>query len=111
MSCSTHVRLFELDADVFDQSEVAPKIDMLVGQAQLPEDVAADLKDLFFKGEAYIALEYQSIIQLVSKLAAMVPNVPFAIRGAGEEPRTIWVREYEGGKETFAFGPPEGGEF
>jgi hypothetical protein len=47
----------------------------------------------------------------MSKVAALAPSITFALRGLGEDPRTVWVREYEDGKQRFEFGPPEGGEF
>jgi hypothetical protein len=100
-----------LDSDDFDQIALAPKIDALVRQAQLPKDVAADFKKLLSEGEVDFALDSDSIILLVSQLAATAPEVAFAVRGMGEEPRTVWVREYEKGKESFAFGPPEGAGF
>lgn len=111
MSFYTHVRLFPLDVGTFDLPTLAPQIDALVAAAQLHEDVASDIKQLLDKEEVGFSLDSFSIIDLIGKVAALAPSMTFAVRGLGEDPRTIWVREYEDGEQRFEFGPPEGGEF
>lgn len=111
MSFYTHVKLFPLDVGTFDLPTLAPQIDALVADAQFPEDVASDIKQLLDEEEVGFSLDSGSVIDLMSKVAALAPSMTFALRGLGEDPRTVWVREYEDGKQRFEFGPPEGGEF
>lgn len=73
--------------------------------------MASDIKQLLDEEDVGFSLDSHSIIDLMGKVAALAPSVTFALRGLGEDPRTIWVREYEDGKPRFEFGPPEGGEF
>jgi hypothetical protein len=84
--------------DEFDVDSLSNQIDAMVSKRVLHEDVASDL-------------ESGSIISVVAEIASLAPKISFAVRGFGEDPRTVWVREYEDGQERFAFGPPEGGEF
>ena len=37
-------------------------------------------------------------------LATLAPKMICAVRGLGEAPRTIWVREYENGKQRLSSG-------
>jgi hypothetical protein len=77
----------------------------------LHEDVASAVKKLLTEGEVDFALESFSVIAIMADVATLAPEMTFALQGVGEEPRTVWVREYEDGQETFSFGPPEGGNF
>ena len=111
MSFYTQVRLFPLDVGTFDLSALSSQIDTVVAAAQFPEDVASDIKQLLDEEEVGFALDSRSVIDLMRKVAALAPNMTFALRGLGEDPRTVWVREYQDGEERFAFGPPEGSDF
>ncbi len=107
MSFYTQVKLFQLDVRDFDIPALSERIDTIVRDEQMHEDVAADIRQLLADEEVGFSLDSRSVIALMTKVAALAPEVTFAIRGFGEEPRTIWVREYEDGRERFAFGPPE----
>ena len=64
MGFYTEVKLFPLDVGTFDLTTLAPQIDALVADAQFPEDVASDMKQLLDEEEAGLALDSGSIIDL-----------------------------------------------
>jgi len=92
----------------FDVARIRTEIEAIVSDEKLHSDVAKDICDLLAGGRADFKLNSFAVIELFSKLAFSFPRISFAIRGRGEDIRDIWVREYSDGRNTFAFGPPEG---
>ena len=92
----------------FDVARMRTEFEAIVSAQRLHAVVSQDICDLFAGGRADFKLNSYAVIELFSKLALSFPNISFAIRGRGEDIRDIWVREYAGGRNTFAFGPPEG---
>ena len=106
MSSCTYVEWHYLAHDDFDMASISKQIDALVRKLGWPWKTAANLKELFESGEVKLPLDSDSAIEIVAEIAKLAPKVSFAVRGLGEAPRTVWVREYRGGHERFAFGPP-----
>lgn len=106
MSACTYVEWHYLAHDDFDMESISNQIDTLVRKLGWPWKTAANLKELFESGEVKLALDSDTTIEIVAEIAKLAPKVSFAVRGLGEAPRTVWVREYRGGHERFAFGPP-----
>lgn len=92
----------------FDIAHTRTAIEAIVRAQKLHSDVAKDICDLLAGGRADFKLNSFAVIELFSKLASSFPKISFAIRGRCEDIRDIWVREYSDGRNTFAFGPPEG---
>lgn len=92
----------------FDLEDSRAEIELLVTSNKYHRDVAKDIFDLVTKKEATFKLISYAVIELFSILAAKYPEVSFAVRGRGEDIRDIWLREYAGGKNILALGPPEG---
>jgi hypothetical protein len=111
VSFYTAVERFYLDeAGVFDVAALSGRIDALLDRLGFHEDVAAGVKRLLADGRADFGLGSWAVIELIAEIAALTPERAFAVRGRGEDPRMVWVREYENGRELFAFGPPDGAE-
>jgi hypothetical protein len=103
MSFYTHVKLFPLDAGTFDLPTLAPRIDALVADAQLPEDVASDIKQLLDEEEVGFSLDSHSIIDLMGKVAALAPSMTFALRGTAV-PSQPQQSTFSGSARTTALG-------
>jgi hypothetical protein len=111
MSFYTLAERFYLDdAGVFDVAGLSPRIDALVDKLGYSRDVADDARRLLSEGRSDFAINSWALIELMADIAALAPQTEFAVRGVGEDPRMIWVREYAKGRETYAFGPPEDAE-
>jgi hypothetical protein len=96
------------DTREFEIEHTRAEIEMIVDAQRCHRDAAKDMSDLIVKKHADFKLNSFAVIDLFSTLAARFPDVSFAIRGRGEDIREIWIREFAGGRNTFAFGPPEG---
>ena len=92
----------------FDLEQARAEIELLVISNKYHRDVAKDICDLVTKKEASFKLISYAVIELLSGLAEKYPQISFAVRGRGEDIRDIWLREYAGGKNILALGPPEG---
>jgi hypothetical protein len=108
MSWWTFSDFMYLDTQEFDVERIRPDIESMVTAGRYHLDVAKDICNLLAKKQTNFKLNSFAVIQLLSELARQFPAISFSIRGRGEEMRDIWVREFSDGKETFAFGPPEG---
>lgn len=108
MSSCTYVEWHYLTHDDFEMTSISNQIDALVRKLGWPWQTASDLKELFESGEVKLALDSDSTIEVLAEVAKLLPDVSFSVRGLGEAPRMVWVREYRGGHERFAFGPPRG---
>lgn len=53
---------------------------------------------LFFLDSGFLAI-------LFDFLARLLPDTSFSVRGFGEEPRDIWIREFSNGELQFEAGP------
>jgi len=87
-------------------------IESLVESKGYHRDLAIGLRELLAcrpdqQNEKPFKMHSFAIIDLFTTLAEQFPEVPFAVRGRGEDMRDIWVRVYSGGKVTFDLGPPE----
>ncbi len=96
------------DTPEFDIEDARAEIELMVSANKYHAHVAGDICDLITKKKASFKIISYAAIELFSILAARFPDISFAVRGRGEDIRDIWLREYEGGKTTFALGPPEG---
>lgn len=92
----------------FDLEHARAGIELLVAGNKYHHHVAQDICDLVTKKQATFKLISYAVIELFSKLATEYPEVSFAVRGRGEDIRDVWLREYAGGKNILALGPPEG---
>lgn len=97
MSSCTYVEWHYLAHDDFDMASISKQIDALVRKLGWPWRTAADLKELCESGEVKLPLDSDTTIEVVAEIAKLAPKVSFAVRGLGEAPRTVWVREYRGG--------------
>jgi hypothetical protein len=96
------------DAREFDVKRARPEIEEIVDAQGYHHHVATDMCELLAEKQAAFKINSFGVMALFSALAARFPDVSFAIRGRGEDIRDVWIREFVGGKNTFAFGPPEG---
>jgi hypothetical protein len=93
-----------------DCTAISQEIDAVVADFGLHKHVAADVKQLLSRGEADFKLVSWCVIELMPKIAALMPNVSFMVRGRGEDPRMLWLREYEHGRVAYELGPPKEAE-
>ena len=107
VSFYTKIDIVYLDFPRFDFEKLTPQLEALMDKLRYSHDVIKDLKELGREGSAMPKLNSFCIIDLFSRIAPLDPKVPFALRGMGEHPRSVWVREYVDGKEVYAFGPPD----
>jgi hypothetical protein len=96
------------DTPEFDIEDARAKIESIVAISRYHPVVATSLCTLLATKKADLKIISYAAIELFSNLAAEFPDISFAVRGRGEDIRDIWLREYAGGKTTFALGPPEG---
>lgn len=110
MSWYTWANLHYLGDQEFDFAGTSERLESEVQRLGLSKHVLKDLNELIQRREASFKLHWLSVIDIVTELAKLSPSVAFGIQGRGEDLRCVWVREYANGRETFAFGPPEGVE-
>ncbi|MFL9867842.1 hypothetical protein PQR67_27015 [Paraburkholderia fungorum] len=110
MSFHTLVWVHPFDGEPLAISSAQDEITTLLDERALSHDV---LKNLFEAcGSALPAssptlffLDSWSVADLFGEVARCLPHASFAVKGVGEEPRDIWVREYADGAATFEAGP------
>lgn len=110
MGWYTWVNLQYLGGEEFDFAGLSKSLESTVLRLGLSTDILKDLSELIQRREASFKLHWLSVIDIVTELARLSPSVAFGVQGRGEDLRCVWVREYTSGRETFAYGPPEGVE-
>jgi hypothetical protein len=73
------------------------------------DDFLADLRDAL-RGPLHDATGFNNVWSgyfedFMLKLTPCFPDVTFLVRGAGEELREVWLREFKNGKITLEHGP------
>ncbi len=106
MSYTTTVQISFLD-EAPDFETVRAALVRAVTENQYHEDVLDDLSTLWAAGECTFNLFAMDIVGLMSEAAKASPDTQFSVRGWGEAPRDIWLRDYEGGAEVYSLGPPD----
>ncbi|SEK13796.1 hypothetical protein [Paraburkholderia diazotrophica] len=111
MSFHTQVWVYPFDGEPLNVAGSRDRIVSFIDEHALSHDVLKDLTEACQSAlptSTLFYLDSWSIIALFTKLAQCLPNASFAVKGAGEEPRDIWSREYENGAVTFEAGPFQG---
>jgi hypothetical protein len=68
-------------------------------------DVYEDLMAAFRDGRGHFRVHAAYLVDLLDKIAPMIPAVSFHARGLGEDFRHTWVAEYKEGKRIYSQGP------
>jgi hypothetical protein len=110
MSWYTWANLQYLGDEEFNFAEIGKSLESTLDRSGLSTDVLKNLSNLISRREASFKLHWLSLIDVVAELARLSPSVAFGVQGRGEELRCVWVREYRNGRESFAYGPPDGVE-
>ncbi|MEQ1809193.1 MAG: hypothetical protein ABL889_04670 [Terricaulis sp.] len=107
MSYYTKVQLAFLGDETIDFEAIQPALARALAERHFSEDVLQDLAELFADGECSLGLFALDIAELMLEAARASADAAFSVRGWGEAPRDVWLRDYENGEEIFALGPPE----
>jgi hypothetical protein len=110
MSWYTWANFQYLGDEEFNIAEIGKRLEPTLNKFGLSSDVLKDLSNLISRREASFKLHWLSLIDVVAELAKLFPSVAFGIQGRSEELRCVWEREYTNGRESFAYGPPDGVE-
>lgn len=110
MSFHTQVWVHPFDGEALAISSVQNEITKFLDERALSHDV---LKNLFEacgsalpgSSPTLFFLDSWSVADLFEEVARCLPHASFAVKGVGEKPRDIWVREYADGAATFEAGP------
>lgn len=106
MSYYTAVEFHYFGEDDFDLDDVARALPAVLDNMSVSHDVMDDLRTLLHTSTASVQLYAEDVIQIFAQLAKMDPEVSFIIRGFGESPLDVWLREFRDGAVALAQGPP-----
>jgi len=105
MSFHTDVWVQPLGGDLLTLNDLRSDLIAYLDESRLSHDVFTNLVSACTEGRGYIALDSWSVLALFGVVARLKPDIDFAVKGAGEEMRDIWVREFIGGQVGFQVGP------
>ena len=112
MSFHTLLWVHPYDGEALDIASIAPAIERFLDENGIHRDTVESLQQacasafpsfeptLFSLDGAFLAVLFEFI-------ARQLPASSFTVRGVGEEPRDVWVREFSGGELQFEAGPFE----
>ena len=109
MSYYTRVHIFRDDEHDAPTEAILNTARDYVRKQGWHEDIVADLRESLegceCDGATVNKLWCPEIEGMMLHISRTFPTVRFGARGFGEEFRDIWIREFRGGKVTFAQGP------
>ncbi len=72
------------------------------------DDIVSDIEREWTNGRFTVnGLAHLDLEGLIGALSSKYPELRMYVRGAGEEPRDLWLREFQAGKIIFSGGPFE----
>ena len=110
MSFHTMVWIHPNDLGPIPVERAVPAIQKFLDEHGVHQDTIKSLREacvspLVKSGPTLFFLDSAFLAMLFGFLARALPETSFAIRGVGEEPRDIWVREFANGELQFEAGP------
>jgi hypothetical protein len=88
-----------------DLDEIADEILKIFKAETLDDVLLNNFRDAFEVGGAALPVPGDITLEVVERIASLCPETTLFARFCGEDFRETWIREFEGGKATFAVGP------
>lgn len=110
MSFHTFVWVYPCDGEPLAIPSARDALTKFLDERALSHDVLKNLLEacgsaLPASSPTLFFLDSWSVADLFEEVARCLPHASFAVKGVGEKPRDIWVREYADGAATFEAGP------